>query len=142
MTTVQRSAARRWQNIPPRSFSMCQRRVFRASAGRRRPQAFLHVSCRPYGPIMHILLSKASVAEDRVSPRLTLPRAGTLAPGWYDSRAVLLELLYVSTAATASPAKKLNPNIGTLGAAFVDRPVVTTCEGAAAASNYGESRAS
>ena len=91
---------------------------------------------------MHILLSKASVAEDRVSPRLTLPRAGTLAPGWYDSRAVLLELLYVSTAATASPAKKLNPNIGTLGAAFVDRPVVTTCEGAAAASNYGESRAS
>jgi hypothetical protein len=91
---------------------------------------------------MHIQLSKASVAEDRVSPRLTLPRAGTLAPGWYDSRTVLLELLYVSTAATASPAKNLNPNIGTLGAVLVDRPVVTTCEGAAAASNYGESRAS
>ena len=31
--------------------------------------------------IMHILLSTASVAEDRVSPHLTLLRAGTLAPG-------------------------------------------------------------
>ena len=29
---------------------------------------------------------EASVAEHRVSPHLTLPRAGTLAPGWYDSK--------------------------------------------------------
>lgn len=37
----------------------------------------------------------------RVSPHPTLPRAGTLAPGWYDS-----------TAATASPATNLNESVG------------------------------
>jgi len=30
---------------------------------------------------------QASVADDRVSPHPTLTRAGTLAPGWYHSRA-------------------------------------------------------
>lgn len=104
-----------WQMYPPRSFSKCQRRVFRASAGRQAPAAsFSARLVSTTQPIMHILLSKASVAEDRVSPHPTLPRAGTLAPGWYDSRAVLLELLYVSTAATASPAKNLNQSIGML----------------------------
>lgn len=106
-TTVQRTlCGAAVAEHPPRSFSMCQRHVFRASARKAPGASFSACLVSPIRPIMHILLSKASVAEDRVSPRPTLPRAGTLAPGWYDSRAVLLELLYVSTAATASPAKK------------------------------------
>lgn len=56
----------------------CLQGLFKAKAPAASFSARLVSTTRP---IMHILLSTASVAEDRVSPHLTLPRAGTLAPG-------------------------------------------------------------
>jgi len=112
-TTVQRSAARRWLNIP-RAPSPSANGCLQGLCRQAPPASFSACLVSKTRPIVPILLSKASVADDRVSPYPTLLRAGTLAPGWYDSRAVLLELLYVSTAATASPAKNLNRNIGML----------------------------